>query len=567
MYAGIARFRRDVFAGSSLRLMLAIVAICAITLGTGSLAGAAQSLYAQATSSHGHHGKGNANGSKAKTPAIVTQSGPLKGVIVGNIAEFLGIPYAAPPVGNLRWMPPQSFGRWQGLLDASSFGNQCTQGGGGSEDCLFLNIYVPNFKKNGNKHGGAMPVMFWIHGGGLTAGAGSDYDPTPLVEQGVIVVTINYRLGYLGFFAQTALDSEGHDAGNYGLMDQQFAMQWVQNNIAAFGGDPSNVTIFGESAGGQSVYCQLASPTAAGLYAHAIAESGSYEIFENFLIKALDSIAALSVGETTGTGRVPSGATIAGSVGCSSQTAACLRGVPNTELVSVQVSTVYPFVDGTLLTETPAEAFASGNFNKVPVIAGTNHDEWRLFVAEQYDAQGNPILTQGEYDTAVAMLWQNPLLVSFVEFLYPYAFPGGQVLGASGTDGIFACSARNADISLSNFTNTYAYEFNDENAPPQPPPAGLSFPLGAYHGSDIQYLFDSEFTFEFTPPQQQLSAAMVSYWTNFAASGDPNGGSLPPWSLYNPSSDIFQSLIPPTPTTESTFNSEHLCDAFWNQLP
>ncbi len=123
-----------------------------------------------------------------------------------------------------------------------------------------------------------------------------------------------------------------------------------------------------------------------------------------------------------------------------------------------------------------------------------------------------------------------------------------------------------ATISLSKFTNTYAYEFNDENAPPQPTPAGLSFPLGAYHGSEIQYLFDTGFFFEFTPPQQQLSAAMVSYWTNFAATGDPNGGSLPTWSLYNPTTDVFQSFIPPTPTTESTFNTDHLCDSFWNVI-
>jgi para-nitrobenzyl esterase len=559
MYAGIARFRRNVFAGFSLRLMLAVVAICAMTLGTGSVAGAAESLYAQATSSHRHSGHGNSNGSKAKTPAIVTQSGPLKGIIVGNISVFKGIPYAAPPVGNLRWTPPQPFGRWNGLLDASSFGNQCTQGGTGSEDCLFLNIYVPNFKKNANKHHGAMPVMFWIHGGGLTAGAGSDYDPTPLVEQGVIVVTINYRLGYLGFFAQTALDSEGHDAGNYGLMDQQFAMEWVQNNIAAFGGDPSNVTIFGESAGGHSVYANLASPTAAGLFAKAISESGSYLMFDNFI----QSIVTLPVGESTGSGQVPGGDSVASGLGCS--TAACLRAVPATDLVSLQPGTLYAFVDGTLLTETPAQAFATGNFNQVPVIAGTNHDEWRIFVAEQYDANGNPILTEPEYDAATIALW-GPLLGPIIPFLYPYVPPGGQVLGASGTDGIFACSARNGDISLSQFTNTYAYEFNDENAPPQPPPAGLSFPLGAYHGSEIQYLFDTGFFFEFTAPQQQLSAAMVSYWTNFAATGDPNGGTLPTWSLYNPTTDVFQSFIPPTPTTESTFNTDHMCDSFWNLI-
>jgi para-nitrobenzyl esterase len=418
---------------------------------------------------------------------------------------------------------------------------------------------VPNFKKNANKHGGAMPVMFWIHGGGLTSGAGSDYDPTPLVEQGVIVVTINYRLGYLGFFAETALDSEGHDAGNYGLMVQQFAMKWVQRNIGQFGGDPSNVTMFGESAGGHSVYSNLASPTAAGLFAHAISESGSYLMFDNFI----QSIVTLPVGESTGSGQVPGGDSVASGLGCS--TAACLRAVPATDLVSLQPGTLYAFVDGTLLTETPAQAFATGNFNQVPVIAGTNHDEWRIFVAEQYDANGNPILTEPEYDAATIALW-GPLLGPIIPFLYPYVPPGGQVLGASGTDGIFACSARNGDISLSQFTNTYAYEFNDENAPPQPPPAGLSFPLGAYHGSEIQYLFDTGFFFELTAPQQQLSAAMVSYWTNFAATGDPNGGTLPTWSLYNPTTDVFQSFIPPTPTTESTFNTDHMCDSFWNLI-
>ena len=558
MFARIARFRRAVFAGTSLQLIFALVVVCAMTVGSASIASAAK---------QGKHADKNGNGNgkgQSKTPAIVTESGPLKGIVVGNIAEFLGIPYAAPPVGDLRWTPPQPYGTWHGLLDASSFGNVCTQGGTGSEDCLFLNIYVPNFKKNANKHGGSMPVMFWIHGGGLTGGAGSDYDPTPLVEQGVIVVTINYRLGYLGFFAESAIDAEGHENGNYGLMDQQFAMSWVQRNIGQFGGDPSNVTIFGESAGGHSVYCNVASPTAAGLFAHAISESGSYLMFDNFIA----SIVPLSVGESTGSGLVPGGDSVASLLGCS--TAACLRAVPNTELVSIQPGTLYAFVDGTLLTETPAQAFADGDFNRVPVIAGTNHDEWRIFVAEAYDATGNPILTEPEYDAATIALW-GPVLGPIVISVYPYAaFPsGGVALGASGTDGIFACSARNGDISLSNFTTTYAYEFNDENAPPQPPPAGLSFPLGAYHGSEIQYLFDTGFFSEFTPAQQQLSAAMVSYWTTFAATGNPNSPSTPAWSPYSATTDQFQSLIPPTPVVEPTgsFSADHLCDDFWNLIP
>ncbi|MGA9722960.1 MAG: carboxylesterase family protein [Candidatus Binatus sp.] len=566
MYPRSDRFRRAVRVGSTSNLVLAIVTACAITLGSVSAAGAATSLYAQATHASQVRHDSNSDGPMEKTPAIVTESGPVKGVINGNVAEFLGIPYAAPPVGNLRWMPPQAYGQFPSLLDASSFGSQCTQpDGSGSENCLFLNVYVPNFKKDDNEHRRAMPVMFWIHGGGLTSGAGSDYDPTPLLAPAnVIVVTINYRLGYLGFFAQTALDSEGHDAGNYGLMDQQFAMQWVHNNIAAFGGDPSNVTIFGESAGGHSVYCNLASPTAAGLFSHAISESGSYLLFDTFI----QPVVPLSVGENPPPGSlVPGGDSVASGFGCT--TAACLRAVSNTDLVSNEPSVLYAFVDGTLLTETPSQAFAAGTFNRVPVIAGTNHDEYRIFVADAYDLVGNPILTLMQYQEATLLLY-GPMLGPIVEFFYPYMPPppGGQVLGTSGTDGIFACSARNGDEFLSNFTTTYAYEFNDENAPPQPTPAGLTFPLGAYHGSEVQYLFDVGFFFEFTPAQKELSQAMVDYWTNFAVSGDPNGGSLPTWSPYATSVDQFQSLIPPTPVVESSgsFNTDHICD-FWNAIP
>jgi para-nitrobenzyl esterase len=547
---------------SRLLVRSTIVAAALTLAGAISTPRASASLYALTTRApKSHHGKDKG---QSKTPAIVTQSGPLKGIIDGNITEFLGIPYAAPPVGSLRWTPPQPFGRWHGVLDASTFGNVCTQGGRGSEDCLFLNIYVPNFKKNAHKNGGALPVMFWIHGGGLTGGAGSDYDPTPLVNAGVIVVTINYRLGLLGFFAQSALDSEGHEAGNYGLMDQQFAMTWVQDNIAQFGGDPGNVTIFGESAGGHSVYSHLASPTAAGLFAHAIAESGSYVIFENFI----QGIIPLATAETTD-GLVPSGAHLADSVGCSSQTAACLRAVSNTELVSVQPGTLYAFVDGTLLTETPQAAFQSGNFNRVPIIAGTNHDEWRIFVADAYDLVGNPILNEADYETAVDMLWGPVLGPLIYGVFYPLvAFPsGGVALGASGTDGIFACGARQADISLSAFTTTYAYEFNDENAPPpQSQIPGLTFPLGAFHSAELQYLFDVGFFFELNAAQLQLSDAMVSYWTTFAATGDPNSAATPAWAPYDPVTDMFQSLIPPTPTVESTFSSDHLC-GLWDNIP
>ena len=237
----------------------------------------------------------------------------MKGLLSPDINAFLGIPYAAPPLGALRWTPPRPHGHWHGVLEATQVGTPCPQRDFfgtefGNEDCLFLNVYTPGLKKNENKHNG-LPVMVWIHGGSLVTGSRGLYDPMPLVEKGgVIVVTINYRLGVLGFLAHPALDAEGHLNANYGLMDQQFALQWVQRNIAAFGGDPKRVTIFGESAGGLSVYANLASPTAAGLFRRAIAESGAYASFQDYL----QSIAPVAAAEAEG-------ATFAASVGAAAR--------------------------------------------------------------------------------------------------------------------------------------------------------------------------------------------------------------------------------------------------------
>lgn len=464
-------------------------------------------------------------------------------------------------------MPPSSYGLFPGfILQATQFGSKCTQASGGSENCLFLNVYTPRLNiGDGGGHG--LPVMVWIHGGGLVNGSSDPFDPTRLVKKGVIVVTINYRLGYLGFFAQSAIDAEGHLNGNYGLMDQQFALKWVRRNIAGFGGDPHRLTIFGESAGGQSVYAQLASPLAAGLFGGAIAESGSYSEFQDYFSR----IITLAEGETTGSGDVPSGAAIADSVGCTSQTASCLRVLPASTMVAGEPYPVFPFVDGTLLTQTPSAAFASGEFNQVPVISGTNHDEYRVFVAQDYDFVGNPILTSAEYDAAVAKLWGSTLGPPVLA-LYPFAsYPfGGEALGASGTDGIFSCPARNADQLLSKFVTTYAYEFNDENAPPPQSAFGgsLTFPLGAYHTSEVQYLFKGYDVFglpvALSPKQMRLSNAMISYWTQFAKTGDPNSSGEPVWSPYSASTDQFQSLIPPTPVVESNFAAEHQCSTFWD---
>jgi para-nitrobenzyl esterase len=501
-------------------------------------------------------------------PIASTESGLVIGSTTDGGNAFLGIPYAVPPVGALRWRPPQRYGFFPGfVLQATQFGSACTQPGGiGSENCLFLNVYTPQTESS-ERRGHGLPVMFWIHGGGLIEGSSTPYNPEQVVKKGVIVVTINYRLGYLGFFAQSAIDAEGHLNGDYGLMDQQFALGWVRRNIASFGGDPDRVTIFGESAGGQSVYAQLASPLASGMFRGAISESGSYAEFQDYF----SNIVTLVVGETQGTTAVPSGAAIADSVGCTNQTASCLRAVSASTMVAAEPFPLYPFVDGTLLTQTMSAAFASGEFNQVPVISGTNHDEYRLFVAVDYDLVGNPILTSAEYDTAVTTLW-GPALAPPVLTLYPFAgYPtGGEALGASGTDGVFSCAARIADQSLAKFVPTYTYEFNDENAPPSQSEFGglLTFPLGAYHSAEVPYLFNTGNVFGLpellSPKQMRLSHAMVSYWTQFAKTGDPNSSGEPFWSPYSVSTDQFQSLIPPVPVVESNFDSSHRCSTFWD---
>ncbi len=533
--------------------------------------------------------------------AIVIDQGPLKGISTPGENQYLGIPYAAAPVGNLRWRPPQPPAHFKALFHATQFSNVCTQlqlGAGplvGSEDCLYLNVYVPD--TDPPAHG--FPVMVWIHGGGLTWGAGSQYDPTPLVEKGdVIVVTINYRLGYLGFFAHPALDTEGHLAGNYGLLDQQFALKWVRRNIGAFGGDRNRVTIFGESAGGLSVYSQLASPTAAGLFQRAIAESGAYASFGGhfpFTDYFASDIVSLAIGESTGTPNgvscsVPSGNDAATSVGCPSPaTASCLRAVSAATLVLAEPGGVNPFADGTVLTQPPGEALGSGQFNHVPVISGSNHDENRFAVALAELASGSALTAAG-YPQAVYSFFGLPGpppdngFADSVISLYPLsADPTSPSieLGALG-DASFVCPARNADLSLSPYVPTYAYEFHDETAPPFFPP--LSFPLGDAHFIEVQYLFDLKAFFgispTFTPDQQALSNTMIGYWTQFAKTGNPNGPKegenqqegaeeegVPLWPSYSETAQ-FLSLVAPAPVAESdtSFDTDHKCSGFWNKL-
>ena len=366
---------------------------------------------------------------KAEDEVVNTDKGPVRGIVTSTTLEFLGIPYAAAPVGDLRWQPPHPHARWRKPLDATRFGNSCAQPesisdpASDAEDCLFLNVYAPRLtgrddperdmeRNSDDRRPHRQPVMVWLHGGGLTCGASNAYDPVKLVEEGhVIVVTINYRLGLLGFLSHPSLTAESPDAasGNYGLMDQQFALRWVRRNIALFGGDPDNITIFGESGGGLSVHSNLASPTAAGLFHKAIVQSGAYSLTQ----PALASAEAL-------------GTFFASLSGCSSQTAVCLRALPVATILAVQGSVlpngVVPTVDGKVLTQSVAAAFASGQFNRGPVIEGSNHDEWRFFVGTTELQTGTPLTAAGYIPAIAATLGVSASdSTALATFVYPLA--------------------------------------------------------------------------------------------------------------------------------------------------
>jgi len=499
-----------------------------------------------------------------------TDKGPIVGLRTETMNKFLGIPYAAPPVGDLRWRPPQPPARWHGLRDATQFASHCPQPAtpfglpSTTEDCLYLNVYTPADHKgwhHEDHHG--RPVMVWIHGGALFLGESDDYDPTMLVEnEDVVVVTINYRLGFLGFLAHPALSAEAdyHGSGDYGWMDQQAALEWVQRNIKHFGGNPDKVTIFGESAGGLSVHAQLASPEAAGLFHRAIIESGAY-----FL-----NTTPLATAEAAGTAA-------ATAMGCSDQTAACLRSVPVTTLLAHQGSGGFTGnVDGKVLTQPIGAALQTGQFNHVPVMEGSNHDEWRLFVALNFEfATGvatDPTNYAARINASFGGLPLAPFIIPHYPLPSPPTPPGPSIaLGAAGTDGIFACNSRTSIRRMANFVPVFAYEFNDPN-PPQlflPPDVVSGMPYGAYHASEIQYIFDLRPALPNPPAlnadQERLSRDMVSYWGHFARKADPNSRHTPDWPQYDRTADLFQSLIPPTPATEATFAADHQC-AFWGVL-
>ena len=489
-----------------------------------------------------------------------TDKGTLVGKQTGPVKQFLGIPYAAPPVGAKRWQAPAQERSYL-LRDATRFAKHCAQPASAfgeaseSEDCLYLNVFAPATLTTLLK---PAPVMVWFHPGAFIYGESDDYNPTELVKRGVVVVTVNYRLGALGWTAHPGLTAEAtdHTSGNYGLLDQQAALRWVKRNIRNFGGDPSKVTIFGESAGGVSVYSHLASPASAGLFHKAIAQSGTYTM----------AAPQVTLGEAETKGKA-----LATALGCAEDDVACMRAAPVASILAKQSKspTGYaPNIDGTILTQPTIVALGTGQFNRVPLLQGHTHNEFRLFVATLFELQGIPV-TAETYPAAIsAVLNVNSgtanAIATYYYKLSEYPSPS-HALAAIGTDSAFACSSRTLARALTQFTPVYVYEFADENAPQDVLPP-VSFPYGSYHGSEVQYVLDSrDGAAAFSADQTQLANHMKSYWTQFAKTGDPNGGAAPAWPAYvhGTATSINQLVAPtPQPAGEQHFLYDHRC-VFW----
>ena len=491
-------------------------------------------------------------------PIVRINDGLVRGTTAGTVGEFLGIPYAAPPTGNLRWRPPAPPASWEGVRDATQFGPSCPQApgpfappGAFSEDCLYLNVYAPAARSGF----GGRPVLVWIHGGGLVQDGARNYDGTKLAADGVVVVTINYRLGALGFLAHPALASRpGGPAGNYGLMDQQAALRWVQRNIAQFGGDPRNVTIAGQSAGGLSVLAQMVSPGARGLFQRAIVQSGTFALNQQPLATA-----------------EAAGETFATAVGCPDQTAACLRSVPVANLVSNFGVEIPGVVDGSVLTQPIGTALARGQFARVPVINGITHDEELLFVAGLglTVSQGTniplaaPLSSSANYQTDIAhALGVSPARAAAIANEYPLSAYPSPVVAFSllVSDASFACPALQVDRwTAARGVPTYAYQFNDDSAPLNIVGSGLGL---ATHGTELPYLFDqpnAPFPAMLNADQQALAASMRTDWASFAGTGDPSSRALP-WPSFDGTRVL--SLVPLQSQVTTDFAAAHHC-SFW----
>ncbi|POM23524.1 Carboxylesterase [Actinomadura rubteroloni] len=459
----------------------------------------------------------------AKAPLTVrVDSGRVRGVAAGTARQFLGVPYAAPPTGALRWTMPRRPRPWKNVRDAGRPGDDCVQDADrtpSGEDCLYLNVTTPRVRRSG------LPVMVWWHGGGFTQGSGKDYDARRLATEGdVVVVTVNYRLGIFGYLGLPGL----RGSGDFGFADQIAAVQWARRNAAAFGGDPGNITVFGQSAGAMSACALLTSPKARGLVDKAIVSSGSCDVRW--------PVGGLFPGTPAERPYVPlaraqrDGLAAARELGCRKDALACLRRKPAGELLPQSPAFADHLAYGTeLLPEDPAAALRKGAFARVPVLIGGTRDEARAFVggALAYDPT---LITPATYPRLLRQAFGAE--ADAVAARYPLAgYPSaGLAWAAVLTDGAWACSSLATARRLGARTTVYSYEFADENAPNVNGLHVPDVPQGAAHATDLPYLFDlGGRDLLGTPDRVGLSRTMIGYWSAFARTGDPNHRGAPSW--------------------------------------
>lgn len=491
----------------------------------------------------------------ASTPSgttVHTANGAVRGSAGENYRVFNGIPYAQPPVGPLRWQPPQPAASWTGVRDATQPGPDCLQTGSpeSSEDCLDLNVWTPRNVNPAAK----LPVAVWIYGGAFRNGAAQDYQPVDMVNQGdMLVVTINYRLGAMGNLTLPQLDADnGTTSGNYGLLDQIQALRWVKSNIAGFGGDPSRVMVAGQSAGGESVCMLLTSPSAGGLFSAAVVQSG-LTCVENTLPTAQQNDAAFVT-----------------SLGCDNPdpaaVVACLRAVGESDILTAQQqagNVWYPTTGTKALPIQPPTAFATGKFNHVPVLIGNTRNEGASFIYQANDAVGHPVTADGYLAALQATFGDKAPEVLARYPLANYSAPGAAE-AAIKTDVGFSCATLSNAASLTAAVPTYVYEFRDETAPHHES-VPSSFPIIDPHAAELPYLWGTSTTASLTEQQRQLSSDMIAYWAQFARTGTLTVHGLPSVPRYSAPAPHEVAFNSDGPAIVTDMAAAHQC-SYWNEF-
>jgi para-nitrobenzyl esterase len=502
----------------------------------------------------------------ASGSTVQTNSGPVCGIVTNGVEQWLGIPYAAPPVGALRWEAPQPPTPWTTTLQATQFGDQCIQVSGGSEDCLYLNVWRPA-DSSAN-----LPVMVHIHGGGFFNGNGNADNSLLATTGHEVIVSMNYRLNIFGFLAAKAL---GEHSGDYGLQDQQAALRWVQSNISAFDGDPSNVTIFGESAGGSSVCDQIASPTANGLFERGISTSGEYNTVLGTqeqtprIPEDLESQDCKSALPTQARADA-AGEGFAAAVGCGPGTpnvVACLQALPISAIEKAAWTpgdgyqyggqgTVAPTINGSTLTMTLRQALKTGHVNKVDVIAGTDRDE---------DLVGTAT-TAAQYKSLVDTQYEAHAPQVLARYPLSHFDSPGVAWRTVAADSDTVCPSLVTEEDFARRMPVYGYEIDDNDIPPYAAAGPTVVAPGASH---VGAWFLNPVTPALDANQQVLQNQEIAYVTTFARTGNPTTIGAPPWPRFEPQHNPQELSLQPAgdtqPVTTAEIAAQHNC-AFWDSI-